>query len=204
MNIFLQGLTMGFAIEAPIGLANLFVINNALTQSRKRSYVAAFFVAFFDIALSVACFFGIGAIMKRFEWLKLAILLFGSLIVVYMGTNLFRAETTEIGSKDTELTMFKTISTAFVMIWFNPQAIIDGSLMLGAFQVTLPVSGYSIFISGVALASLTWFIGLNLVIAKFKDKFNARVLRIINMVCGAVIILYGLKLFYNFVILLIH
>lgn len=129
MNFFLQGLTMGFAIEAPIGLANLFVINNALTQSRRRSYIAAFFVAFFDIALSIACFFGIGAIMKQFEWLKIAILLFGSLIVIYMGINLLRAEASEIGSKDTELTMFKTISTAFVMIWFNPQAIIDGSLM---------------------------------------------------------------------------
>jgi len=53
-------------------------------------------------------------------------------------------------------------------------------------------------------ASMVWFIGLNIVIAKFKDKFNAKVLRIINMVCGAVIILYGAKLFYNFVTLLIH
>ena len=195
---------MGFAIEAPIGLANLFVINNALTQSRRRSYIAAFFVAFFDIALSIACFFGIGAIMKQFEWLKIAILLFGSLIVIYMGINLLRAEASEIGSKDTELTMFKTISTAFVMIWFNPQAIIDGSLMLGAFQVTLPVNSYPIFIGGVVIASFVWFIGLNLVIAKFKDKFNAKVLRTINMVCGAVIILYGLKLFYNFITLIIH
>lgn len=204
MNFFLQGLTMGFAIEAPIGLANLFVINNALTQSHRRSYIAAFFVAFFDIALSIACFFGIGAIMKQFESLKIAILLFGSLIVIYMGINLLWAEASEIGSKDTELTMFKTISTAFVMIWFNPQAIIDGSLMLGAFQVTLPVNSYPIFIGGVVIASFVWFIGLNLVIAKFKDKFNAKVLRTINMVCGAVIILYGLKLFYNFITLIIH
>lgn len=204
MNFFLQGLTMGFAIEAPIGLANLFVINNALTQSRRRSYLAAFFVALFDITLSIACFFGIGAIMKQFEWLKLAILLFGSLIVIYMGINLLRTEATEIGSKETELTMFKTISSAFVLIWFNPQAIIDGSLMLGAFQVTLPVNSYPIFIGGVVIASFVWFIGLNLVIAKFKDKFNAKVLRTINMVCGAVIILYGLKLFYNFITLIIH
>jgi Lysine efflux permease len=204
MNFFLQGLTMGFAIEAPIGLANLFVINNALTQSRRRSYLAAFFVALFDITLSIACFFGIGAIMKQFEWLKLAILLFGSLIVIYMGINLLRTEATEIGSKETELTMFKTISSAFVLIWFNPQAIIDGSLMLGAFQVTLPVNSYPIFIGGVVIASFVWFIGLNLVIAKFKDKFNAKVLRTINMICGAIIILYGLKLFYNFITLIIH
>ena len=34
---FLQGLTMGLAYVAPIGLQNLFVINTALTQSRRRA-----------------------------------------------------------------------------------------------------------------------------------------------------------------------
>ena len=32
MNIFLQGLTMGLAYVAPIGMQNLFVINSALTS----------------------------------------------------------------------------------------------------------------------------------------------------------------------------
>ena len=36
MNIYLQGLTMGLAYVAPIGLQNLFVINSALTQKRGR------------------------------------------------------------------------------------------------------------------------------------------------------------------------
>ena len=36
MHIYLQGLTMGLAYVAPIGLQNLFVINSALTQKRTR------------------------------------------------------------------------------------------------------------------------------------------------------------------------
>lgn len=35
MNIFLQGLTMGLAYVAPIGMQNLFVINSALTNQTK-------------------------------------------------------------------------------------------------------------------------------------------------------------------------
>ena len=38
MDIYLQGLTMGLAYVAPIGLQNLFVINTALTQPRSRVY----------------------------------------------------------------------------------------------------------------------------------------------------------------------
>ena len=44
MNIYLQGLTMGLAYVAPIGLQNLFVINSALTQKRSRVYLTALIV----------------------------------------------------------------------------------------------------------------------------------------------------------------
>lgn len=205
MNFFLQGLTMGIAYDAPIGLANLFVINAALTQTKRKSFLTALIIIIFDISLAFACFFGIGAIMKKFEWLQLVILLVGSLIVIYMGINLLRSQTTDISGEATpEMTVIKTITSAFVVIWFNPQAIIDGSMMLGAFQVTLPAYSYPIFITGVGIASILWFFILNAVVTKFKDKFNAKVLRIINLICGTIIILYGGKLLLNFFTLLMH
>lgn len=34
MGLFLQGLTLGLAYTAPIGMQNLFVINSALTKPR--------------------------------------------------------------------------------------------------------------------------------------------------------------------------
>ena len=37
MLYFLQGLTMGLAYVAPIGVQNLFVINAALNQPRRRA-----------------------------------------------------------------------------------------------------------------------------------------------------------------------
>ena len=65
MNIYLQGLTMGLAYVAPIGLQNLFVINSALTQKRSRVYITALIVIFWDISLGVACFLGAGALMRH-------------------------------------------------------------------------------------------------------------------------------------------
>ena len=88
MNIFLQGLTMGLAYVAPIGMQNLFVINSALTNKRKRALLTALIVIFFDITLSLACFFGIGTIMQKFKWLQMVILCVGSLIVIYIGISL--------------------------------------------------------------------------------------------------------------------
>ena len=92
MEIYLQGLTMGLAYVAPIGLQNLFVINTALTQPKKRVYATALIVIFFDVTLGLACFFGIGALMKASIWLEMIVLLVGSLIVIWIGIGLIRSK----------------------------------------------------------------------------------------------------------------
>ena len=203
MNIFLQGLTMGLAYVAPIGMQNLFVINSALTNKRKRALLTALIVIFFDITLSLACFFGIGTIMQRFKWLQMVILCVGSLIVIYIGISLLRAKTQDLEKDQPTMSIKKTISSACVVTWFNPQAIIDGTMMLGAFHVTLAAGQETPFITGVACASFSWFIGLTSLISLISSKFNAKVMRWINIVCGVIIIGYGLKLFVSFVQMLL-
>lgn len=202
MGYFFQGLTMGLAYVAPIGLQNLFVINSALTHTRRRALLTAWIVIFFDVTLALACFFGIGAVMERYQWLQMVILCVGSLIVIYIGIGLLRAKAEEIDRSKTTDSIRKTISSACVVTWLNPQAIIDGTMMLGAFHVTLPAQQSIPFISGVGIASCLWFTGITLAISLFSDRFNAKTLRMINVVCGIIIIFYGCKLMWNFIQLL--
>ena len=198
MQFFLQGLTMGLAYVAPIGMQNLFVINAALTSSRRRALATAFIVLFFDVTLSLACFYGVGAIINSNEWLQAGILCVGSIIVMAIGVGLIRSRQTAAGQMD-RLSLGKTISKACVVTWFNPQAILDGTMMLGAFRVTLSMSQATPFMTGVISASFVWFLGLTLFISQYSRHFSStKALRFINIVCGAVIVFYGVKLFYNF------
>ena len=198
IEYFLQGLTMGLAYVAPIGLQNLFVINSALTYTRQRALLTALIVIFFDVALSLACFFGIGTIMQRYDWLKPVILLFGSLIVIYIGVGLLRAKAQDLDEATVPDSVAQTITTACVVTWFNPQAIIDGTMMLGAFHVTLPEAQSLTFIAGVVTASCLWFTGLTLLVSVFRDRLDAVFLRRVNIVCGGVIVFYGVKLLLGF------
>ena len=70
MWYLLQGLTMGLAYVAPIGVQNLFVIHTALTGPRRRALGTAGIVIFFDVSLALACFFGVGAAMEAFPILR--------------------------------------------------------------------------------------------------------------------------------------
>ena len=136
--------------------------------------------------------------INKLEWLKLIILLIGSLIIIYIGQGLIRSKSSFKESSDTNISLVKVITTACVVTWFNPQAIIDGSMMLGAFRVDLAASDATYFILGVVSASFTWFTGVTLFVSFFRDKLNDKVLRVINIVCGAIIIFYGIKLLLSF------
>ena len=185
MNIYLQGLTMGLAYVAPIGLQNLFVINSALTQKRSRVYITALIVIFWDISLGVSCFLGAGALMQALPWLQKVILCVGSLIVLWIGIGLLRSKASLEGGRDVNVPLWKLASTAFVVTWLNPQAIIDGTMMLGAFRATLSAGGDLPFIFGFGSASVLWFLTLSTIVSLLG--------------CGVVILFYGLKLLYSFV-----
>ena len=194
MYYFLQGIIMGLAYVAPIGMQNLFVINGALAHNRKQAVLVGLTVAFFDVTLAFSCFFGIGAIIDYYRWLRAFVLLIGSLIVTYIGISLFQAKAEDNREEAPALSIRKMVTSAFVVTWFNPQALIDGTMMLGAFRVSLPVDYAQYFIIGVALASFIWFNGLAIVVSFSGNFIKGKTLRYINRVCGGVIIIYGLGL----------
>ncbi len=200
MEFYLQGLTIGLAYVAPIGLQNLFVINSALTQKRGRAYLTALIVTFFDVTLMLACFFGVGALMERFRWLQLGVLLVGSLIVCWIGIGLLRSKATlDTSRADVNMPVLKHAGKACLLTCFNPQALIERTMLFCAFHASLPAGLELPFVMGAASASILWFSGITTLITLFSAKFNDKVLRVINIVCGCVIIFYGLKLLYNFI-----
>ncbi|QNM14988.1 LysE family transporter [Fusobacterium hominis] len=203
MKYLFQGFILGLAYVAPIGLQNLFVINTALTKKLKRALMTALVVIFFDVTLAFASFYGVGALMEKSKILQLAILLIGGLIVIYIGFGLIKdtlnKNVSMKGNTDVDIPFSKVITSACVVTWFNPQAIIDGSMMLGAFRASLPIQETTKFILGVTGASATWFLSITILISLFHNLFNDKVLRVINGICGVVIIIYGVKLLYNFI-----
>ena len=137
--------------------------------------------------------------MQALPWLQKVILAVGSLIVIWIGIGLLRSKAKMDTSTNVNLPIWKVITSACVVTWFNPQAIIDGTMMLGAFRASLPAGTDAFFIGGFASASVTWFLGISALISLFSARFNDKILTIINKICGAVIIFYGCKLLWNFV-----
>lgn len=197
MDFYLQGLALGLAYVAPIGMQNLFVINSALTQTRLRALVTALIVIFFDVTLALACFFGIGLVMQKYPPVQLGILLLGGLVVVYIGISLLKSSVRQVGGAQ-QMPLGKTVWAACVVTWFNAQAVIDGTMLLGAFKASMTEAQSLHFLFGVLSASCLWFVTLAMVVSLAGSLVTPRVLGVINKICGAVIAVYGLRLLWHF------
>ncbi|WP_307982384.1 hypothetical protein [uncultured Senegalimassilia sp.] len=53
LSVFIQGLTLGLAYLAPIGMQNLFVINSALSHRLGRVMATALVVVFWDVSMAL-------------------------------------------------------------------------------------------------------------------------------------------------------
>lgn len=199
MSIYLQGLIFGIAYIAPIGMQNLFVVSTAVEQPLKRAVKVALIVIFFDISLAMACFYGMGQLLQSTYWLELAVLLVGSVLVTYIGVQLIRQTDIKLTTEQQQFSYKMAILTAFSVAWLNPQALVDGSVLLGAFRVSLADDVAHFFMAGVMTASAVWFLSLTGLVSKFKRLLQPKMLVWVNRICGGVIILYGVKLFVNFV-----
>lgn len=201
MEIWLSGLLIGLAYVAPIGAQNMFVINTAATQSKRSAFMTAGVTVFFDITLAVACFFGAGALISASPFIEKAMLLVGSLVVIWIGVSLIRSKAKLEAKDESEaLGFLRTVGKACVVTWFNPQAIIDGTMLLGATRASLSGASESgFFLLGTSSASILWFFGITAIISLFSGKISDKLLKVINIICGLIMIFYGLKLLYSFV-----
>ena len=190
----MQGLALGLAYAAPIGIQNMFVINAALTRPRGGALVCGLVVAFFDCTLALACFYGIGTVIDSHPAARVVILLVGGCVLIFMGGKMLFGARAGTRPESCAPKLLSVVWTAFVLTWINPQALIDGSLILGAMYASLAQDQHLSFIGGMCSASLLWFTVLALLVSTFRTYFSEKFLRVVNAVCGGIIVLFGVRL----------
>ncbi|WP_251545911.1 LysE/ArgO family amino acid transporter [Limosilactobacillus caecicola] len=195
---YLQGLLIGLAFVAPIGMQNIYVFNNGLSYKLSRALLYTLFVWFFDALFCLAAFYGIGAIISHNQIVKVVVMILGGGLTMYIGYNIIRsANQRAITSADNHISVKQAIMTAIVVSWANPQALIDGTMMLGASRGTLTVAESIFFIIGVVTSSFIWDLGMTSAFNLLRHRMPAKLLVGINLVSGLIVFGYGIFLLVN-------
>ena len=193
--IYLRGILVGFAFVAPIGMQNIYMFNNALSNKMSKALLYNFLVWFCDALFSFAAFYGIGALISANEIVKIIVMLVGGALTSYIGFNIIRsAKQTAIGSDSKKQTLKQALMTALIVSWGNPQAMIDGTMMLGASRATLTFEQSILFITGVVTASFIWDHGITIGFNLLRDKLPKKFLLAINLISGIIVAIYALTM----------
>ncbi len=196
MITLLEGLLLGFAYVMPIGAQNLFVIHSSITNNTLDSFKISSLVILMDISLAIACYLGIGLVVSRYPMFASILQVCGGLYLLKISISLLKSKS-KLNLGSSKQTILAAFRSAFVLTWMNPQALIDGSILLGSFNSKYS-STSNYFIVGVCIASITWFYALTITMRVFRKKIDDKKFRTINIVCGLILLYLGLSLLFNF------
>lgn len=196
------GLMLGLAYAAPIGAQNMFVIRTASSRRYRVALATALLVALNDVTLAVVCFWGIGGLLLNNAAIKQVMIICGAAILAKLAYSAFRNAWKQgvLAGAGQELSNARfsplvAAMTAASLTWFNPQAILDGTLLLGGYRAIFTDPGLAAwFLIGVGTASLSWFIILSTTVAYAAQRGGTTCLRALNFASAGLLAALSLNM----------
>lgn len=205
MQALLTSFIVGLSYAMPLGAQNVYVIRSSIGLGVRKFFKVALIVSFFDISLALICFFGAGELIARLpNSIKSMIFFAGGLYILKIAYDILKDRKESIVQDDDykeessqDLSMRKLFTTFFVLTFLNPQAIIDGSILIGNLRMTTSETTDHLVIIGLSIASLIWFTFLSFISALFREKLTNKLWEWISLFCSSVLSIIGIKFIYE-------
>lgn len=101
MEPIIHGVLLAFGLILPLGVQNIFVFTQGVTQpSLLRALPAVVTAAICDTVLIILAILGLSLIVLQFEWLSIILLVAGILFLLYMGKVIWSSKAMNISGKE--------------------------------------------------------------------------------------------------------
>jgi len=194
LALFARGLVLGFSIAAPVGPIGVLCIRRTLAEGRLIGLATGLGAAVADGLYGAIAAFGLawisGALIGQSTWIRLA----GGLFLVYLGVTTFLARPAERAAPVSGAGLLGAFGSTFLLTVTNPMTILSflavfAGLGLGAGAAT-PAAA-AVLVLGVVLGSAAWWLLLSALVDRVRDRFDARRMRWVNRISGAIITVFG-------------
>ncbi len=201
MAAFIYGVILAFGLIIPLGMQNVFIFNQGVSQKKWRHAIPSVLTAFIcDALLITSAVTGVSLIVFSLPMVRNIIYILGIIFLIYMGVSVWKnSESSQLSVAP--LTSSKQMLFAISVSLLNPHAIIDSVAVIGANSLNFPGVEKWFFTSACLLVSLLWFTSLSLIghCCKSMDS-NGQLLPRLNKISAVTIWLAASYLIYQFVI----
>lgn len=202
--LFLKGLSVGFALAAPVGPVGILCIRRALADGRCAAFIAGLGAACADTFYGAVAGLGLTVVSSFLISHEITLRVLGGLFLIVLGLRTGRSHPVLSDDCDKRPGLARDFISTFLLTLTNPATILASMgvfAALGALDTGNPRAAATM-IGGVFAGSALWWLVLSASAASVRNRFSPHWLERINRVSGALLLLFGVailgSLFFEF------
>jgi L-lysine exporter family protein LysE/ArgO len=170
---WIHGFILAIGLILPLGVQNFFIFSQGALRSKFIHVVPIVLTASLcDTGLILASVLGVSALVSAVDWMRIFLVIGGSLFLIYMGIQSWRSSAQ--GSKQVQepVSIKKTITFTLMISIMNPHAILDTVGVIGTSSIQYQGIDKVLFTGACIAVSWVWFFTLAFCgrIVGIKDK----------------------------------
>lgn len=190
-----HGFILAFGLILPLGVQNVFIFNQGVTQTRiTRALPVIITASICDTLLILIAVMGVSVMVFGVPLIKISLLIVGILFLMYMGFVIWKSEHRKDASMEKALSPKKQIVFAASVSLLNPHAIMDTIGVIGTSSLSYNGVEKLGFAIACILVSWIWFFSLAVIGRQAGKLTNSkRFVDILNKISA--IIMWGTAIY---------
>lgn len=164
MQAFVHGMVLAMGLILPLGVQNLFVFTQGVTQPTfLRALPVVVTASICDTILILLAVQGVSFFIASFAWIKVFFLGIGVVFLSYMGWLTWNNTLVNDCDKEEEFTIKQRILFAVTVSLLNPHAVLDTIGVIGTSSINYIGNEKVLFTMACILISWCWFLLLAII-----------------------------------------
>lgn len=198
MELFLQGLILGFSIAAPVGPIGVLCIRRTLADGRLSGLASGLGAATADAIYGSIAAFGLTVVSGFLRDQKLWLGLLGGAFLCYLGVRTFFSQPAQQATLAQGKGLVGAYGSTFLLTLTNPMTILSFVMMFAAIvRGSTDYASAAAVVLGVFTGSATWWLLLSGGVSLVRGRFDLNAMRWVNRISGIIIVGFGAFILVN-------
>jgi len=200
MQAFVHGMILAMGLILPLGIQNLFVFTQGVTQPTfVRTLPVVVTAAMCDTILILLAVQGVSLFIASFAWMKVFFLGIGIIFLSYMGWLTWNNRVVNsCDNKEKSSTIKKQVLFAMTVSLFNPHAVLDTIGVIGTSSINYSGNEKVWFAMACILISWCWFLLLAIMGWRVgRQKGFTRMFGVMNKISAVLMWLSAIYMAYS-------
>jgi threonine/homoserine/homoserine lactone efflux protein len=198
IDLLIRGIIVGLMIAVPVGPVNILCIRRTIGAGWRSGVISGVGAAVADMLYGGIAGFSITLVIQFLVREQFWIRLFGGILLVGIGIWYFFKRPVALDARLQDRgSAYSDIRSAFLLTLTNPTTVLSFVALLAALGMGAQRLWWlTVFlVGGIFCGSMLWWIVLSVIVNHFRDRFNDRLLLLMNRFAGMAIGGFGVAAF---------